>query len=160
MSKAYLALGSNLGMRPHNLKKAKILLEECGIKILKVSKIYETKAVSRISQRNFLNQCIEVKTDHDPKKLLSICQIIEKQMGRKRLQPKKSGSEKPRVIDIDILLYESIIINSKFLKIPHPRMHLRQFVLEPLNDIAPLLVHPKQHKTINKLLKNIKKPLN
>ncbi len=160
MFKAYLALGSNLGKRPYNLKKAKRLLEECGVKITKVSKIYETRPVSRVNQRKFLNQCLEVKTDHDPKKLLSICQIIEKQMGRKKLQPKKIGHEKPRIIDIDILLYENRIIDTKFLKIPHPRMHLRKFALEPLNDIAPGLVHPKQHKTINNLLKNIKKPLN
>ncbi len=160
MFKAYLALGSNSGKRPHNLEKARKLLEECGIKITKVSKIYETEPVSRINQGKFLNQCFEIKTNHDPRRLLSICQMIEKQMGRKKLRAKKIGYEKPRIIDIDILLYENGIINKKFLKVPHPRMHSRKFVLEPLNDIAPRLVHPGQRKTINNLLKNIKKPLN
>ncbi|MFC1810966.1 2-amino-4-hydroxy-6-hydroxymethyldihydropteridine diphosphokinase [Patescibacteria group bacterium] len=160
MSKAYLALGSNLGKRPQNLKKAIELLKECGVKILKSSKIHETKPVSRILQRKFLNQCLEVETKHNPQKLLKICQLIEGQMGRDRIVKKRKYHEKPRKIDIDILLYENLIINSKFLKIPHPRMHKRKFVLEPLNDIAPRLEHPTQHKTINYLLKNLKKPLN
>lgn len=160
MSKAYLALGSNLGQRPQNLKKARKLLEECGVKILKSSKIYETKPVSRISQRKFFNQCLEVETKHNPQKLLKICRFIERQMGRDHTVKKRAGSEKPRTIDIDILFYENFILDTKFLKIPHPRMHKRKFVLEPLNDIALRLEHPAQHKTINYLLKNLKKPLN
>lgn len=160
MSKAYLALGSNLGKRPYNLKKARKLLEECGVFIKKSSKIYETKPVSRIPQRKFLNQCLLVETEHNPQKLLKIAKLIEKQMGREQIAKKRKNYEKPRLIDLDILLYENLQINTKFLKIPHPRMHKRKFVLEPLNDIAPLLEHPVQHETINYLLKNLKKPLN
>lgn len=137
MFTAYLSLGSNLGKRPNNLKKAQKLLEECGVHIKKASKIYETNAVSRVKQGKFLNMCIEVQTMHSPQKLLAICQLIEKQMGRKRLKPKRAGYEKPRIIDIDILLFEDLKINTRQLKIPHPRMHLREFVLKPLNDIAP-----------------------
>jgi len=137
MHTAYLALGTNLGSRKRNLIKACKLLEECGVKVTKTSKIYETKAVSRIKQPKFLNQCVEVQTEHSPQKLLKICQLIERQMGRKRSTPKRAGYEKPRIIDIDILLYENLKINTRTLKIPHPRMHLREFVLKPLNDIAP-----------------------
>ncbi len=136
MFTAYLSLGSNLGNRPNNLKKAQQLLEECGVHIKKTSKIYETNAVSRIKQGKFLNMCIKVHTKHSPQKLLKICQLIERQMGRIRASAKRAGYEKPRIIDIDILLYEDLQINTRQLKIPHPRMHLREFVLKPLNDIA------------------------
>jgi 2-amino-4-hydroxy-6-hydroxymethyldihydropteridine diphosphokinase len=134
---AYLSLGSNLGNRPNNLKKAQQLLEECGVYLKKASKIYETEPVSRVPQGKFLNMCIEVQTKHGPQKLLKICQLIEKQMGRIRASAKRAGYEQPRIIDIDILLYDNLKINTPRLKIPHPRMHQREFVLKPLNDIAP-----------------------
>ncbi len=149
---AYLSLGSNIGKRPTNLKKAIKLIEECGIVVSKKSGFYETAAVSKIKQKNFINMCIEIKTTASSRKLLQICQMIEKQMGRNRKLPKKEGYEKPRIIDIDILMYENEKINKRNLKIPHPKMHKRRFVLEPLNEIAPHLTHPVQHKTIKQLL--------
>lgn len=136
MHTAYLSLGTNLGFRKRNLKKAQKLLEECGVHIKKASKIYETKAVSRIQQPKFLNQALKVQTRHSPQKLLNICQSVESQMGRKKPKPKRINYELPRIIDIDILLYDNLKINTPRLKIPHPRMHLRDFVLKPLNDIA------------------------
>jgi 2-amino-4-hydroxy-6-hydroxymethyldihydropteridine diphosphokinase len=157
MNKIYLALGSNMGKRRNNLKKALNLIEECGIKIIKKSKIYETKAVSKVEQDDFLNMCVEAKTRHSPEKVLRAIQIVEKQAGRKRKEKKRAGYEKPRVIDIDILLFNGKIINKRNLKIPHPEMHEREFVLKPLNDIAPEALHPKIKKKISELLKNLNK---
>lgn len=155
MNKIYFSLGSNIGKRHDNLKKALKLIEECGIKITKKSKVYQTKAVSNVKQRDFLNMCVEAKTRHSPEKVLRAIQIIEKQMGRKRNEKKRAGYEKPRIIDIDILLFGVKIINKRNLKIPHPRMHEREFVLKPLNDIAPDALHPKTIKKISELLKNL-----
>lgn len=157
MKKVYLALGSNVGRRPANLKKALKLIDECGIKITKKSSVYETKAVSRIKQRNFLNMCALAKTAHSPEKILRAVKLIEKQMGRERVSKKRKGYEKPRVIDIDILFYGQKIIKKRNLKIPHPQIHLRKFVLEPLCEIAPNYKHPLKQKTVAELLKNLDK---
>jgi 2-amino-4-hydroxy-6-hydroxymethyldihydropteridine diphosphokinase len=154
MNKIYLALGSNIGRRRNNLIKALKLIEECGIKITKKSKIYETKAVSQVKQGDFLNMCVEAKTRHSPEKVLRAIKVVEKQMGRKRKEKKRSGYEKPRIIDIDILLFGGNIISKRNIKIPHPSMHKRKFVLKPLNDIAPDALHPIIKKKISELLKN------
>lgn len=155
MKTVYFALGTNIGRRKSNLYKALKLIEECGLKIVKKSHIYNTKAISKINQGDFLNMCIEVQTMHGPQKILRATQLVEKQMGREKKGKKRIGYEKPRIIDIDILLVGNEIINKKNLKIPHPRMHKRKFVLEPLSDIAPLIKHPLQHKTVRELLKNL-----
>lgn len=144
-----------MGRRPDNIRKALWLLKECSVIIKKESSFYETKAVSKISQRNFINMCAEIYTTFSPEKLLQICQMIEKKMGRIRKTPKRPGYEKPRVMDIDILMYDSEKINKRNLKIPHPRMQRRRFVLEPLNEIAPHLKHPVQQKTIKQLLNEL-----
>lgn len=155
METVYLALGSNIGRRKYHLSKALKLIEECGLDITKKSKIYKTKAVSKIKQDDFLNMCVEAKTTHSPEKLLTAIQLIEKQIGRTRKEKKKVGYEKPRIIDIDIIFYGNKIVGRRNLKIPHPRMHKRKFVLEPLSEIAPLIKHPLQHKTVCELLKNL-----
>lgn len=152
---AYLALGSNLGDRKNNLKKALELIEEEGIDIIKKSEIYETKAVSKVKQNDFLNMCIEVKVSFSPQKLLTITRFIERRMGRDQKINKRKGYELPRIIDIDILLYNQQIINSQNLTIPHPEMHRREFVLKPLSDIAPFVKHPVNQNTISELLKNL-----
>lgn len=131
----YLALGTNLGRRKQNLEKAMKLLEECGVRIKKQSKIYETEAVSKVEQPDFFNMCIKVETKHNPQKLLRIIKMIEAEMGRDRSKPKRKGYERARIIDIDILEYNGQKINQRNLQIPHPRMHKRKFVLDPLNDI-------------------------
>ncbi len=135
----YLGLGSNLGQKSINLKKAISLLNECGVQTIKQSHIHKTIAVSKVPQPDFANQVIEVKTQHDPKKLLQIIKLIERQMGRDRSKPKRSGYERPRLIDIDILIYNNLKINKRNLKIPHPRIKEREFVLKPLKEIAPML---------------------
>lgn len=135
----FLALGSNLGRKSDNLKKAMKLLEECGVRTIKQSKVYITKPISKVQQPDFANQAIEVETQHKPEKLLKIIKLIEKQMGRDRSKPKRTGYERPRIIDIDILIYNNLKINRRNLKVPHPRMKERDFVMKPLKEIAPML---------------------
>jgi len=149
----YFSLGSNLGRRKENLKKALNLLEECGVKILKISKLYETEPVSKIKQGYFLNICVEAETEFVPEKLLKICKNIEKQTGRKPHVAGRNGFYEPRIIDIDIILFGQKIIHKRNLEIPHANMHLRRFVLEPLCEIALNAYNPAKHKTVKELLK-------
>lgn len=135
----FLGLGSNLGRKADNLKKAISLLNECGVRTIKQSKVHKTAPISKVPQPDFLNQVIEVATQHSPQKLLQIIKQIERQMGRDRTQKKRSGYERPRLIDIDILIYNKLKINKRNLKIPHPRIKEREFVHKPLKEIAPML---------------------
>ncbi len=141
-----LSLGSNVGDRKKNLNVACSLLEKARIKILKYSSIYETQPVDYASQPWFLNQMLEVSSGQIPDELLDIIKRIEKKMGRKRILPKG-----PRKIDIDIILAEEFIQQTPHLKIPHPQMHKRNFVLVPLREIAPGVVHPILKKTVESL---------
>ncbi|MTI30295.1 2-amino-4-hydroxy-6-hydroxymethyldihydropteridine diphosphokinase, partial [Xanthovirga aplysinae] len=137
MSGVFLLLGTNLGDRAINLKKARTFLEdEVGL-LVKVSSIYETAAWGEEKQPAFYNQVLEVSTDLNPEDLLDKVLEIEKKMGRVRL--KKWGQ---RLIDIDILYYQSQLIDSPKLTVPHPYLHLRRFTLMPLTEIAPNFVHP------------------
>lgn len=138
MHTVYLSLGTNIGNRTNNIKKAVRLLDECGLTVEDMSALYETEAVSKIKQRNYINACVKVSTQFLPEKVLRATQLIEKQMGRDRSKSKRKGYEKPRIIDIDILLYDDIKINKRNLKIPHPEMYKREFVLKPLSDIVEL----------------------
>ena len=137
MAIVYLSLGSNKGRRSDNIKKAVRLLDECGLRVRDMSALYETKPVSKVAQRDFINACVRVETSFSPQKVLRVVQHIEGVMGRDRSRPKRKGYERPRIIDIDILLYDNITLQTNRLTIPHPRMHKRAFVLEPLADIAP-----------------------
>jgi 2-amino-4-hydroxy-6-hydroxymethyldihydropteridine diphosphokinase len=148
----YFSLGSNIGRRENNLKKALELLSECGIKITRISSVYETEAVSKIKMRDFLNICTEAQTELAPEKLLKVCKSIENQIGRKPHKSNRNGFYEPRIIDIDILLYGQKIIHKRNLEIPHKNMHLRRFVLEPLNEIASNAYNPLVHKTVKELL--------
>jgi len=152
MHEVYFSLGSNLGHRKNNLKKAVGLLKECGVKILKISHIYETEPVSKIKQGYFLNICIVAETEFAPENLLKICKNIEKEMGRMPHAAGRNGYYEPRIIDIDIILFGQKIIKKRNLIIPHANMHLRRFVLEPLCEIAPEAYNPKLHKTVKELL--------
>jgi len=127
----YLAVGSNLGNRRKNIKKAlDYLAKTKGIKIEKASRIYETKAIGGPSQGKFLNAAIKIKTSLIPQLLLKTVKNIEKDLGRK-----KTVRWGPREIDLDILLYGNKVIKRKNLVIPHPRMFEREFVLRPLREI-------------------------
>ncbi len=145
-NRCFLGLGSNLGDKKENLRKAKELLIQKNIKIINESTIYETKPMYYSEQDNFLNQVIEVKTDYQPDELLEIISEIEKKL--KRVRKIKYG---PRTIDIDILFYGDKIIMRENLIIPHHRIIEREFVLEPLCEIAGDFIHPEHRKTMCEL---------
>ncbi|MBS3128746.1 2-amino-4-hydroxy-6-hydroxymethyldihydropteridine diphosphokinase [Candidatus Woesearchaeota archaeon] len=150
MTKVFLGLGSNLGDRKAYLEKAMSCLKE-KTKIVACSSLYKTEPVGYGNQNDFYNRVIEIETRLQPKKLLTFLQKIEKKLGKKK--KRKNG---PRTIDIDILLYDRLVIKEKNLIIPHPRMHERRFVLIPLKEIAPKFVHPKMKKSISELLRSVK----
>ncbi|MEE3034697.1 MAG: 2-amino-4-hydroxy-6-hydroxymethyldihydropteridine diphosphokinase [Bacteroidota bacterium] len=146
----YLSLGSNLGNRLKNLKRALELLQlRIGV-IKKTSSIYETKSVGFVGQ-DFLNLCVSIETNFSPKKLLEELLGIEILMGRIKTNIRNLESRK---IDLDILFYGNEIIVTEELKIPHPRLENRNFVLYPMQEIAPDLIHPGLKIKINFLLKN------
>lgn len=151
MPKAYLSLGSNIGDRYHYIQTAKQELKK-HLSILNESSIYESEPWGEKNQNWFLNQCIEIETQLDPHKLYTLIEQIEK-----KLDKEKTTKFGPRTIDIDILFYANQIIkpsisNIKYpLTIPHPRLSKRQFVLTPLSEIAPNLIHPLDNKTIIEL---------
>jgi 2-amino-4-hydroxy-6-hydroxymethyldihydropteridine diphosphokinase len=147
MNKAYLLTGGNTGNREEYLQQAAMLVElACG-KIVKKSALYETSAWGKTDQPAFLNQALELDTALPATVLMNALLAIEEKLGRKRLE--KYG---PRIIDIDILLFNQEIINSAFITVPHPELPNRRFALEPLNEIAPNYIHPVLNKTVLQLL--------
>ena len=141
----YLSLGSNVGERAANLRTAIARLGKLG-RVTAVSSFYETEPVEFAAQPWFLNCAVELDTEKMPKQLLAAILDIEKEMGRRRVQ--KKG---PRTLDIDILLFGNSIIKMQGLTIPHPAMHERRFVLEPLAEIAPEARHPVFKRTVREL---------
>jgi 2-amino-4-hydroxy-6-hydroxymethyldihydropteridine diphosphokinase len=147
---AFLSVGSNLGDRQANLRHAVELLEAAGVRIVKRSSFYQTVAQDLRNQAWFLNLVLQVETNLFPLQLLHSLQRIESQLGRRR-----SKLKGPRVIDLDILLFGKFLVKTAALEVPHPRMHMRRFVLEPLVEIAPELRHPALHKTARELLATV-----
>ncbi len=187
MNIVYLSLGSNLGDRAGNLRRARELLgTERDLKIKKRSSIYETEPVGGPPQDYFLNQVIEVETEFSPRNVLRILQKIERQLGRKReinpvrdktsahlagnqwfsfgeaadgrQRPPISNGVKwgPRLIDLDILLFDNLVLKELDLEIPHPRLAERKFVLLPLAEINPEFYHPVLKNRIKDLLNRVK----
>ncbi len=146
---AYLGLGSNLGNRQDNLDKALNLLSQ-RLQVSQVSSIYDTEPVGNVSQPRFLNSVCQVHTRLTPTELLALAKGIELKLGRAR-----GKSNAPRPIDIDILFYGDQVVETPELVIPHPRLAERAFVLIPLDEIAPDLVHPVNGKTIRELLQGV-----
>lgn len=142
----YLSLGSNLGNREQNLKEAVRRASTLG-RVVAVSSFYETEPVEVTDQPWFLNCVLALETTAEPAQLMRELLRIEHEMGRQRLV--KKG---PRSIDIDILLFGNAVVNTPDLTIPHPEMTRRRFVLEPLAEIAPDLLHPVSQKTVTLLL--------
>ena len=147
MNTAFLLIGGNLGNRAQHLAKARSLIHQrCG-NIVKTSSLYETAAWGEVKQAAFLNQVLKIHTLLPAPRLLNCLLNAELKMGRVRRQ--KSG---PRTIDIDLLFFNDDKIEIPGLVVPHPRLHQRKFVLEPMNEIAPDLLHPVFNKTISELL--------
>jgi 2-amino-4-hydroxy-6-hydroxymethyldihydropteridine diphosphokinase len=141
----YLSLGSNVGDREAQLRAAQARLSAVG-RVVVASSFYETEPVEFTEQPWFLNFVLALETSNTPQQLMTAILRIEEEMGRRRTQ--KKG---PRSIDIDILLFDDIIMDSTNLTIPHPALQQRRFVLEPMAEIAPEVVHPSLKKTIREL---------
>jgi 2-amino-4-hydroxy-6-hydroxymethyldihydropteridine diphosphokinase len=147
---AYIGIGSNVGDRKVNCRKAFELLADTG-RVISVSSLYYTEPLGYKEQDDFINAVVSVETDLSARELLDACRAIEGRLGRKRTL--RWG---PRTIDLDILLYGEQMINQPDLVIPHPLMATRKFVLAPLAEIAPELMHPVLHKTAKQLLRELK----
>ena len=151
-SNAYIGLGSNLGDRAGNLLMGIRGMLEAGLAVSRLSQIYETEPVETFAQPAFLNMVAEVRTStvSSSEEVMERLQGVECGLGRTRSVPMG-----PRTIDLDLLLYQDEQRNTEFLTLPHPRLHVRRFVLVPLAELAPYLVHPSFHKTITELLQSL-----
>jgi 2-amino-4-hydroxy-6-hydroxymethyldihydropteridine diphosphokinase len=147
MNKAYLLTGGNVGDRHLNMQQARTNIELICGQLLQVSSIYETAPWGKTDQADFLNQVLLVETKLSPQDLLKAIFFIEEKGGRIR-----TVKNAPRTIDIDILFYNHLVLEEPGLSIPHPRIKDRRFVLEPLNEISPGLLHPILKKTMHQLL--------
>lgn len=150
MVEAYIALGSNIGDREANIKKAFGFLKE-KMKVTKASALYETKPMYVEEQGWFFNCAAKVETELTFRDLLALLKSIEQKLGRKTVS--RNG---PRIIDLDILFYGRQIVNENDLRCPHPKISERAFVLVPLAEIAPNFIHPIYKKTITELLSELK----
>lgn len=147
---AYVSVGSNVGDRAGNLLLGVRGLMDCGLEVMRLSKIYETQPVGNVEQPQFLNMIAELRGDMlpPPESVMARLLRIEYSMGRTRTVPKG-----PRTLDLDLLLYQKERRTSEFLTLPHPRMHERRFVLTPLAELCPKLVHPVLKENIEVLLR-------
>ncbi len=143
---AYIGIGSNIGDKTANCQTAVEGLEEAG-RVIGVSSFYYTEPVGYKEQEDFINAVASLETTRSPAELLAICHAIEDRLGRRRTV--RWG---PRTVDLDILLYGDLVVNRPDLVIPHPLMAMRRFVLAPLVEIAPEVIHPVLNKTMFQLL--------
>ena len=149
MAIAYLALGTNIGNKRRNMITAAALLAERVGDVLALSGFYETEPWGFQSVNTFLNAALQLDTSLSPLELLKATQEIEIEMGRTQ---KSNGAYHDRIIDIDILLYDNLVLQTPELTLPHPLMHERLFVMEPLAEIAPNVIHPVFKKPVISLL--------
>jgi 2-amino-4-hydroxy-6-hydroxymethyldihydropteridine diphosphokinase len=149
---AYISLGSNLGDRAGNLLLGIRGMMDAHLEVIRISQVYETKAVETFPQPHFLNMVAELRGNAlpRPEELMARLLRIEYALGRTR-----NAAMAPRTLDLDLLFYPNETSDTQFLTLPHPRLHRRRFVLEPLNEIAPRLVHPILNKTIGELLMDL-----
>jgi 2-amino-4-hydroxy-6-hydroxymethyldihydropteridine diphosphokinase len=152
MKKVFLGIGTNLGERETNLKDTLVGIENNIGHVIKVSSLYETEPWGFKSENQFLNMVVEAETKLTPSGVLGAALMIESFLGRTRGEKQYSS----RIIDIDILLYEDMIVDEVSLKIPHPLLHERRFVLVPLCELDPDLVHPVLKKSFRSILESCK----
>lgn len=152
MALVYLGLGTNIGNKRKNMVTAAALLAERAGDVLSLSSFYETEPWGFASENTFLNAALELETACSPMELLHLTQQIEREMGRTQ---KSDGSYHDRIIDIDILLYGNEVVHHEDLVVPHPLMQQRLFVMQPLAEIAPSLVHPILQKSMYDLYMNL-----
>jgi 2-amino-4-hydroxy-6-hydroxymethyldihydropteridine diphosphokinase len=143
----YISAGSNQGEREAHLRRGIELLGQAGVTVNRVSSTFETEPVGYLDQPWFLNVVVEAHTGLTPHELLAVCQHIEGAEGRVR-----SFRNAPRTLDLDILFYDQLVLQTPDLVIPHPRLQARRFVLEPLADLAPQLLHPVRQEDVRSLL--------
>ncbi len=155
MPHAYLLLGGNQGVVPAAFRVALQQLSDNGVQVKRLSPLYRTEPWGMPGADDFYNQAVEVETKLQPHQLLHVILSVESAAGRKR----RPGVIDSRPLDIDILLYDDLVLDAPELQIPHPRMHERRFVLAPLADIAPALRHPGRGETISDLLEACEDPL-
>ncbi len=150
MTDIYLGVGSNLGDKQENIRKAlELLHEKCEVRA--VSSLYNTEPVGFADQDWFLNGAVKIETELAPDDLRSFLRSIEERLGKKSVR--KNG---PRTIDLDILFYGNRTLNEVGLTIPHPRLHERLFVLAPLDEICPAFVHPLLNRSVRDLKSGLK----
>jgi 2-amino-4-hydroxy-6-hydroxymethyldihydropteridine diphosphokinase len=150
MSIVHIGIGSNIGNRQENCREAVRQLASRGVKVVKQSSMIETEPWGVADQPRFINMAVEAETDLAPENLLTALKDIEAAMGR--TDAVRWG---PRVIDLDILFYDDLVVDTAELKIPHPHLHARMFVLGPLSEIVPDKVHPVLGKTVRDLFKGL-----
>jgi len=158
-NRAFIGIGTNLGDRAANYREAIVRIASLpDTRVVRQSSIYETEPVGGVKGA-FLNGVIEVETDLMADALMRRLLAIERTMGRKRAtgrKPHRNGAYRPRVIDLDLLFFNKETVNTRALQLPHPRLHERRFVLAPMAELAPAMIHPKLNASISDLLANLK----
>jgi 2-amino-4-hydroxy-6-hydroxymethyldihydropteridine diphosphokinase len=147
--RAYIGLGANLGNKSRSIAEAARLLEGEGLRVVRLSRLWLTEPLEGTGPEWFVNAAAEVATRLDPWQLLARCQEVEARIGRLRLPGTRA-----REIDLDLLLHGASLVEEPRLTVPHPRLHLRRFVLQPLCELAPGLVHPRLELPLTRLLES------
>jgi 2-amino-4-hydroxy-6-hydroxymethyldihydropteridine diphosphokinase len=160
-NRAFIGIGTNLGDRAANYRDAIARIADLpDTRVVRQSSVYETEPVGGVKGA-FINGAIEVETELVADALMRRLLAIERNMGRKRpagRKPQRNNNYRPRVIDLDLLFFNKESVNTRMLQLPHPRLHERRFVLAPMAELAPALIHPKLNASISDLLANLKSP--